>query len=78
MMKKFLRPIGIIILLSCPLQGMTASGIALESEDVTLEDIITQPEPRGTQNWEESQKDFFIFPGIVLTLILLAYFFTRD
>lgn len=46
----------------------------------TQENISEQSSPayRGTQNWEESQSSFLVFPGIVLSIIALAYFFNRD
>ena len=47
------------------------TGVAYnESEDST--------QRRGTENWEQSQTSFFIFPAIILGLIALAMFFSRD
>jgi hypothetical protein len=40
-----------------------------ESKDATLR--------RGTENWEQSQSSFFVVPGIFLTVVGLALFFSR-
>ncbi len=77
MLKKSICTLVFIFSLSSGPFLNAAPPIAIESE-VTLDEITSPHQPRGTQNWEESQKDFFIFPGIVLTIIALAYFFTRD
>ncbi|SJM95237.1 hypothetical protein [Crenothrix polyspora] len=33
---------------------------------------------RGTENWEQSQSDFFIVPGVILGLFALVLFWKRD
>jgi hypothetical protein len=40
-----------------------------ESKDATLR--------RGTENWEQSQSSFFVVPGIFLSVVGLALFFSR-
>lgn len=40
-----------------------------ESKEATLR--------RGTENWEQSQSSFFVVPGIFLTVVGLALFFSR-
>jgi len=40
-----------------------------EAKDATLR--------RGTENWEQSQSSFFVVPGIFLTVVGLALFFSR-
>ena len=45
---------------------------------VAYDESENSSQRRGTENWEESQSSFLIFPGIVLGLIALAMFFSRD
>jgi len=40
-----------------------------ESKDAALR--------RGTENWEQSQSSFFVVPGIFLSVVGLALFFSR-
>jgi hypothetical protein len=40
-----------------------------EAKDATLR--------RGTENWEQSQSSFFVVPGIFLSVVGLAFFFSR-
>ena len=40
-----------------------------ESKDATLR--------RGTENWEQSQSSFLVVPGIFLSVVGLALFFSR-
>jgi hypothetical protein len=40
-----------------------------EAKDATLR--------RGTENWEQSQSSFFVVPGIFLSVVGLALFFSR-
>ena len=40
-----------------------------ESKEATLR--------RGTENWEQSQSSFFVVPGIFLSVVGLALFFSR-
>ena len=32
---------------------------------------------RGTENWEQSQSNFFVIPGLVIAVAAIAYFFNR-
>ena len=53
-------------------------------QDLLLETGVSYDESkdptqrRGTENWEESQSNFLIFPGIVLGILALVFLFNRD
>lgn len=68
-----------LLLLGVPISGVLAidgsinksqqKNIYDESKDANLR--------RGTENWEQSQSSFFVVPGIFLTVVGLALFFSR-
>lgn len=46
--------------------------------DVPYDESQDSNQRRGTENWEESQSSFLIFPGLILGVIALLAFFSRD
>lgn len=52
------------------------NGIVTSATSLALEAPNDTPR-RGTENWEESQSSFLIFPGIILSILALIVFFNR-